>query len=194
MLLRSELRKNEIIVCVLAWIIFSFTIFWSFQAKAGEQEVIYHKILQFNPGIDSYYAAQLARKITIKSKKAGVNPNISYAILQHESALRNINTYKTKTETKRYCEYGRCYETTTTVNEAFDMTIAQINIQTAVGMNLDIERLFNLDLDYALDCHYLILKAKIDACRHLGNKSWSCYHSADDMYRIIYVDLVSRYL
>lgn len=155
---------------------------------------LYCKIVEFNPRIDRSEAMNLSNKIYAKAKLNGVNPELALAILMHETGLRNINTYKTSTKVTESCTKTMCTKTTTEVSNVFDMGIAQINIGTAVDYGFDIERLYKLDMDYALDCYFVILKSKMKMCADLGDKAWSCYHSTTENYRLIYVDLVSRHL
>lgn len=87
-----------------------------------------------------------------------------------------------------------CTKVITLHHEVADMSMVQINIRTAVAYGLDIQRLYNHDLKYAIDSHFLILKDKMKQCEHLGDQAWSCYHSKTPKYRDRYVDLVSRYM
>lgn len=154
---------------------------------------LFCKIIKFNKHIDTKFALELSDKIYKKATASGIDPNVSLAILMQESALQNVVTFKTHTVKERYCEAGKCFEVTKEISEAFDMSIAQINIGTANQYGFDIERLFNKDLDYALDCHYVILKDKLRMCAD-KDYPWSCYHSINDQYRLLYIELVKRYL
>lgn len=160
----------------------------------NKKNPLYCKIIKFNKHIDHKFALELSDKIYKKSKAIGIDPNISLAILIQESGLINQNTYKEHTVMERYCENGKCYIIEKQIKEVFDMTIAQINIKTANRYGFNIERLFNMDLDYALDCHYTLLKEKMKICSYLGTESYSCYHSMNEPYRSLYVELVKRYL
>ena len=155
---------------------------------------LYCKIIKFDKHINPTYAMELSNKIYSKAKKAGINPNVALAILMHESGLHNINTFKTSISVSEVCNNQECNKITTTVEKLFDMSVAQINFNTAQAYGFDIPRLYKGDLDYALDCYMIILKDKIKMCPQLGNKAWSCYHSTTEEYRTIYVELVSRYL
>lgn len=161
---------------------------------ACKNNKLYCKILKFNKHIDPKFAMELSNKLFMKTKNSGVDPNVALAILMHESGLRNINTFKTATTVSEVCNMTECTRSTTTTEKAFDMSIAQININTAVGYGFDVQRLFKGDLEYALDCFMVILKDKIHMCPQLGRDAWSCYHSTTEQYRTIYVELVSRYL
>lgn len=163
-------------------------------AQDCKNNIIFCKIIKYNPNIDKNFALSLANKLVKKAKEHGVDPNLSLAILMQESGLRNINTYKTHTTVDKFCDDKKCYKIVKEVNEAFDLSIAQININTARNYGLDIDRLFNKDLDYALDAHFIILKDKMKTCAHLGADSYSCYHSTNEPHRLLYVKLVSRYL
>lgn len=155
---------------------------------------LYCKVVAFNPRIDRAFAMEISNKVYSKAKQHGVKPELAMAILMHETGLRNINTYKTNTKVSESCDTSGCTRTTTTVDKVFDMSIAQINVNTAVHYGFNLERLYKLDMDYAIDCFFIVLKDKMRMCSNLGDKSWSCYHSSTEHYRIIYVDLVSRHL
>lgn len=155
---------------------------------------IYCKIVKFKKPQDKSWAMEFSNKLVTKAKKAGVDPNVALAILLQESMLENVNTFKTDKNVEKSCDDSGCYKVTTIKQKAFDISIAQINVNTALHYNLDVERLFMLDQDYALDSFFIILKDKMRQCSHLGQESYSCYHSFTEKYRKIYVDLVGRYL
>lgn len=155
---------------------------------------LYCKIIKFDKNIKPSFAMELSNKVFTKAKASGIDPNVALAILMHESGLRNINTYKTATVVSEVCNNQECAKTTTTVEKAFDMSIAQINFNTAQGYGFDIPKLYKGDMDYALDCFMTVLGDKIRMCPHLGREAWSCYHSTTEQYRTIYVELVSRHL
>lgn len=190
----SEL-KNIIFGAVL---VLGFWFGWSLAAKAETLDCkthkLYCKIVEFNPRIDRAFAMEISNKLYAKAKLNRVNPELALAILMHETGLRNLNTYKTTTKVTESCSATDCTRVTTTVDKVFDMSIAQININTAVHYGFDIQRLYKLDMDYALDCFFVVLKDKMKMCSYLGNQAWSCYHSTTESYRNIYVDLVSRHL
>lgn len=152
------------------------------------------KILRLNPRLTNAEANTLAHKIKTRAKKYEIDANLALAILQQESSLQNVITYKTVLTRERFCEARKCYEILKETKEAFDMGIAQININTAVNYKLDLDKLFNKDVDYTLDSFFIILQDKMKMCYHLGKESFSCYHSINSPYRELYVELVSRYL
>jgi hypothetical protein len=80
------------------------------------------------------------------------------------------------------------------VKEVKDMGVAQINVNTASHYGFDLTRLFEHDMEYAIDCHFNILKDKINMCSAIGEDAWSCYHSTTPRHRLKYVVAVSRYL
>lgn len=156
---------------------------------------LYCKIIEFNPKIDRTFAMEISNKLHHKAKIAGIQPELALAILIHETGLRNMNTYKTITEVRESCTKTDCVKITSIINKAFDLSIAQININTAVHYEFNVERLYKGDLDYALDCFFIILIDKMRLCNSLGKTpAYSCYHSVTDGYRMIYVDLVNRFL
>jgi hypothetical protein len=154
---------------------------------------LYCKIIKFNPKIDSEFAMHLSNIIYTKASELQVDPNISLAILMQESGLRHVNTFKTNTTVKEYCENNKCFKIIKEVKEVLDLSIAQININTANHYNFDIERLYRGDLEYAIDCHMTILRDKLKLCAGQEN-SFACYHSTNEPFRSIYVEMVSRYL
>lgn len=156
---------------------------------------LYCKIVKFNPRIDRALAMQISNKIYSKAKIHGVKPEVALALLMHETGLRNLHTYKTSTKVSESCDDKGCTRITTTVDKVFDMSIAQINVNTAIHYGFDLERLYKLDMDYALDCFFIILEDKKRICNSLGKTpAWSCYHSTTDEYRMLYIDLVKKYL
>ena len=192
------MRWRTIYFILALWTGFWFGLVFASKAKAETLDCkthhLYCKIVDFNPRIDRAFAMELSNKLHSKAKLNKVDPDLALAILMHETGLRNMNTYKTSTKVIESCSASECTKVTTTVDKVFDMSIAQINIKTAVDYGFDIQRLYKLDMDYALDCFFIILKDKEKMCSNLGTEAWSCYHSTTDSYRRIYVDLVSRHL
>jgi hypothetical protein len=136
---------------------------------------------------------EFSNKLVIKSKENGIDPNIALAILLQESHLEKVNTFKTSTDIVNHCDATNCYKVTTVTEKAFDISIAQINVNTAIDYGFNIERLFLFDEAYALDCFFQVLKDKIAMCKG-KDKPWACYHSVNDGPRDIYIELVSKYL
>lgn len=162
-------------------------------ALAGEKSV-YTKVKQFNPKMEEAYAKRLSRVIYKEATKAGLDPLISVAILAQESSLRNINAKRKYTKTVHaYCTESECFKTTIETEEVTDLSIAQISQATARDYKLDVERLYNLDLEYAIKSHFVILKQKMELCKELA-EPWSCYHSKTEKHRLKYIRDVSRHL
>lgn len=180
----------------MKWLVILILGFMSTKALGVDcnKNPIYCKILKLNPKIDPTFAKDLSNKIAAKAKAVGVDPFVSLAILMQESTLRHVNTYKTSKSVEEYCKDGSCFKKVIEVSEVSDMSIAQINIGTAKQYGFDVERLYSGDLDYALDCHYVVLKEKMKMCESLGEDSFSCYHSINDPYRSVYVKMVKRWL
>jgi len=155
---------------------------------------IYCKILKLKPKVDKTWAMEFSNKLVAGAKRSNINPSISLAILMQESSLTNVNTFKKDEHVEKKCTEKSCTKIITQVNKVVDLSIAQININTAIHYKCDIEKLFFFDEDEALECHFRVLKDKIKMCNHLGDLDWSCYHSTTEIHRIKYVDLVSRYL
>lgn len=155
---------------------------------------IYCKILKLNPKLDKSKAFWLSNEIYTQATAVGLDPMISIAILMQENAFRSENTYHVETTIEKYCNETGCYENIVKNKKVVDMGIAQINIGTARAYKLDYERLFNLDTEYAIRCHFLILKDKIQMCSNLGEDAWTCYHSTTEVLRDKYKTMVSRYL
>lgn len=164
---------------------------WGVDCKVHK---IYCKIVELQPAIDKTFAMELSNKISRKAKTYNIDPMVSLAILNQESSLRNINTFSVNKKVTKTCDTKGCTKLVIEEYEVVDMTMAQINISTALHLNFDVNKLFNLDLDYALECHYKILNAKIKRCKNLGSEAWSCYHSVTPKHREKYVQLVSRFL
>lgn len=176
-------------------LIFTISLLFSTASYAEDckHNPIYCKILKFKKNADKAWAMDFSNKLVIKSKENHIDPNVALAILLQESHLENLNTFKTFTSMDKHCDGTNCFQVTTITEKAFDLSIAQINVGTALDYKFDIERLFLLDEAYALNCFFQILKDKIEMCKG-KDKPWSCYHSVNDGPRLLYVDLVSRYL
>ena len=156
---------------------------------------LYCKILKFKPKIDKAFARKISSKIYTKAKEAGIDPNVALAVLQHESGLRHVNTYKTTTQSTESCTKTMCSKVSTEVSNVFDVSIAQLNINTINHYNFDLKRLYKGDVDYALDCFMFVLSDKINICKKLNKTPYySCYHSINDGYRFLYIEFVNKLL
>lgn len=155
---------------------------------------IYCRIIKLKPNIDKAWALKLSNIIHGEATKFKMDPFLSVAILMQESSLENINSFH-KVETKdSTCDENGCYETIVSRKAVTDMSVAQININTAKHYGFDHEKLFSLDPEYAIQCHFIVLKDKIRLCESLGDEAWTCYHSTTEEFRVRYKELVSRYL
>ena len=155
---------------------------------------IYCKIVKLQPRINKAKAMKISNIIYTKAKSIGIDPMISVAILNQENRFRDVNTYQIDRKVVEKCDKKMCTKVITEVHRVADMGIAQINIKTAVDYGFDIKRLYDHDLEYALEVHFAILKSKIKMCKSLGNDAWSCYHSKTQEHRLKYIKMVSRYL
>jgi len=177
---------------LLAAILFSFSgVSYAVDCKVHK---VYCKIVQLQPRIDKTKAMQLSNWIYKGAKAIGIDPLVSVAILNQENRFRNVHTYEVDTKIVEECHSTSCTRIVTEHQEVADMGIAQINIRTAVGFGFDLQRLYDHDVEYAIESHFVILKSKIDMCKDLGEHSWSCYHSVTPEHRLKYVKMVSRYL
>lgn len=159
-----------------------------------KQNLLYCKIVKINPKIEHTFALELSEKIYKKAKDYGINPNIVIAILAQESGFNKVTTFKTRKEYSEFCTIENCYKINIETKEAFDLSFAQINIGTAKNYRFALERLHKNDVDYVLSCFFIILKDKMKMCSHLKNESFSCYHSTKKEYRLLYLELVKRFL
>jgi hypothetical protein len=165
------------------------------EAKECKSPKLYCQIMKFNRNFDKAEAKLLADKISLKAKIAKIDASAALAILIHESGLKNINTYKTSASVEESCDSSGCRIITSETKNVFDMSLAQINIKTAIDYGFDIKRLYKGELDYALDCFFIILKSKMHLCEILSKTpTYSCYHSINDPYRLLYVSFVSRHM
>lgn len=155
---------------------------------------IFCKIKKLNTRLSDDKAMEISNHIHKWSQLYKIDPSISIAILMQENRFRDKHTFEVSKQETMECNHTSCYRQIHEVHEVVDMGIAQINIRTAVAYDFDLDKLFDHDLGYAIECHFKILKHKMDMCEHLGDKSWSCYHSATPTYRLKYVDMVSRYM
>lgn len=177
---------------LLALILFSFSSVG--YAVNCEVHKVYCKIVKLQPRIDKAKAMKLSNFIYKGAKAIGIDPLISVAILNQENRFRNVHTYEVESSIKEECHTSSCTRIVTEHQEVADMGIAQINIRTAIAYGFDLQRLYDHDIEYAIESHFIILKSKINMCKDLGNDSWSCYHSKTPEHRLKYVKMVSRYL
>lgn len=159
-------------------IVLTIMLLFSFNANAVDcdKHKIYCKVIELQPKIDKAFAMELSNIIYKKSKKYDIDPMLSVAILNQESSLRHVNSVH---DTKH--------------GMRVDLSIAQINLRTANNLKLDIGRLVDGDVDYALECHFAILKAKIKMCKDQQH-SWACYHSKTPEHKEAYRIKVQRFL
>lgn len=155
---------------------------------------IYCRILKLNPRVNKDFAFRLSNIIHKEASKYNIDPMLSLAILMQENSFNEVNTFRVEEHIDRHCDEKNCYEVITKKKKAIDLGIAQINVRTALHYGLDINRLFDHDLEYAIQGHFRILSDKIRSCSHLGPEAWTCYHSATEDKRNIYLNLVERFL
>lgn len=156
---------------------------------------LYCKIIKLQPTINKAFALKLSNKIYRKAKKYKMNPFLSLAIINQESSLRNLNSFKRSVigETT-HCSTYQCFKTTVIRQEILDLGITQINVASAKYYGFDIDKLAALNIDYALEAHFVILKEKIRECSRFGDTAWACYHSATPKHREKYIKAVRRFL
>lgn len=159
-----------------------------------ETHKVYCKIIKLQPRMDKARAMELSNIIYKNAKEHNIDPMISVAILNQENRFRDIHTYEVERKEEAGCHMTSCVKKVVEHHEVADMTLAQINVRTAVGYGFDLQRLYDHDTEYAIECHMDILADKIKQCDHLGDMAWSCYHSVTPKYREKYVEMVSRYL
>lgn len=161
-----------------------------------KKDKLYCKILKLKPKVNKKWAKEFSDKLYKHAKEYHMDPTVSLAILMQESSLENLNTFTSQTTMQKSCGEKSCTKTIVEVKKAVDLSIAQINVNTAAHYGLDLERLFSLDEDYALESHFIILRDKIKLCLTMNKVDypWSCYHSTNDVHRLKYVDLVKRYM
>ena len=155
---------------------------------------VYCKIIKVQPQINKKLAMTLSNHIAKYAKQYKIDPNISIAIIQQESSFHKQHTWKSKTTIEAVCDKQLCRQREVIDRSIVDMSIVQINYRTAKDYNLDIKKLYNHDLEYAIESHMKILKSKMRICKDLKKEAWSCYHSKTPKYRKKYVELVKRYL
>lgn len=175
---------------VLPFLLFSTASF----AVDCAKHPIFCKIKELQPSMSYERAMKLSNIIYKGALKHGTDPMITVAILNQESSFINQHTFTITRDVTRHCDHNSCKEVIKETHTVKDMTIAQINVYTAAEYGFDLDRLFNMDTEYALECHFKILEDKIKMCKHLGDEAWSCYHSATPKHRLKYVEMVSRYL
>lgn len=138
---------------------------------------IYCKIVKLQPDVDRRYAKRLSDLLYRHSK----TPMISVAIAMQESGLSFRH------------RYGRIYYDNRVAKGVTDFGTFQIHIDTAKRYGLDLQKL-DTDLEYNVIWHSKILEDKIKACKKLGKKAFSCYHSFTKVYRENYYRQVMRYM
>jgi len=165
---------------ILSAIIFS----WAYADVNCDSHPIYCHIIELRPNINKTFAMKLSNKLYKYSQKYETDPHISVAIAMQESSLRNIN--------RRATVLVKDKNNYTLIKGYSDIGIFQFHVLTAKNYKMDIVRLVN-DLDYAVDRHVWLLKRKMQYCKHLGDESWTCYHSATPIHRKVYKKHVERY-
>jgi hypothetical protein len=184
----------RLLVEIIAAILISQALYGTAKAEDCKTHKIYCKILELNPYVDKTFAFELSNIIFQEAKIADIDPMVSVAILMQENAFNNKHRYHTETTTEKHCDDDGCYEIEIKKKVATDLGIAQISFNTAKHYKLDVEKLFEFDLRYTIQAHFLILKDKMKTCESREGKPWTCYHSFTKQHRKTYNRLVSRYL
>ena len=153
---------------------------------------IYCKVVKLNPRVDKDWAMEFSNILYKEAKKAKIDPMISVAIAQQENSFINRSVEIVTIRTETICDDNGC-DIHTKTKRTNDIGLYQINEHTAKAHKYDTDRLMR-DWEYSIKCHIGILKSKMKLCSKLGDKSWSCYHSATPDKRLKYIKDVGRYL
>ena len=138
---------------------------------------------------------QLSNYIYRSARAHNIDPMVSVAILHQENRFRDVHTYEVERDVQSVCHATSCVKHVTEHHEVVDIGIAQINVRTAVYHGFDLQRLYDHDLEYAIESHMTILANKIKVCADdFGDEAWTCYHSVTPEHRLKYLEMVSRYL
>lgn len=159
-----------------------------------EKNKLYCTIMDLQPSADPAWAMRLSNYIYKYSKQYGTDPYRSIAIAMQESGLKNINRKEAVLIEDSICDAeGACVDSYRSVEGLTDIGVFQFHVKTIMNdSSFDLVRL-RTDLEYATKRHVKFLKEKMEACSHLKDESWSCYHSVTPKYRKQYVKHVNRY-
>lgn len=156
---------------------------------------VYCHIIDLKPSIDTTFAMQLSNYISKYSKIYKTDPHRTVAIAMQENSFRNTSPNKeflTKTTICQHNNPQQCVDQYSIAEGIQDIGLYQLNIGTIKGFNFDPIRVMN-DLEYATECHFKILKNKMNKCSHLKEDSWTCYHSTTEKFRLKYKEMVNPY-
>lgn len=152
-----------------------------------EKHSIYCNIVDKKPRINKSYAMKLSNIMYKYSKMYGQNPHISVAVGMQETGLRNIHRKQNIIVYDDKLEKG--YKI---VRGYTDVCMFQFHVNTITSHGLDPVRLKN-DMEYCVEQHFKLMRQKRKICSHLGEDSWTCYHSVNKIPREYYKKLVERY-
>ena len=154
---------------------------------------VYCKIVSLRPDIDKKWAMKFSNIVSKKAKVYKLDPIRSIAIAMQESSIRVINRKQNVLVHNEECDdLGECSTTYEVVKGYSDLSVWMFHIDTLMAYEVDPIKVQN-DLDYATDFHFRLLKAKMKRCKHLGDESWSCYHSITERHRQAYMKRVEPY-
>lgn len=157
-----------------------------------EKHKVYCRIVELNPSVNRSYAFKLSNHIYKYANHYGIDPMLSVAIAAQENSFKNRTVEIISVRKETTCLNKKC-KSQVYKKRIYDIGLYQINERTAKAYNCDVERL-KVDIEYSVKCHFRILRSKMNQCKHLGEDSYSCYHSKTPEYREDYKEKVEKYL
>lgn len=159
---------------------------------------IYCRILELKPNIKKSWAFKFSNILAKHTKRTRLDPMRALAIAMQESSLNEVHR-KQSVVTQDY----KCSQTSEGIEECTpeikfvkgftDLTLFQFHIITISHFKLDLLRLLEHDLEYAVESYCKIMKSKKKTCSQLGEDAWICYHSKSKNLQEIYKAQVNRY-
>ena len=157
-----------------------------------DKHPIYCQMKKLLPNRNASDTMALSNLFHKYARKYGQDPLLSVAIARQETGLREINRRQNIIKFFDKCDKTGCYEDYEIVRGYTDICLFQFHVDTIVHEKLNPVRLKN-DIDYCVEQHFKLLKKKRRLCKHLGEDSWTCYHSKSKKLREFYKSLVMEY-
>ena len=152
---------------------------------------LYCQILAYQPKMNKQKAMRLSNYLAYYGKQFELDPWLSLAIAMQESSLIKTKRKQTSLIPTRSCKNERCYITHVPGKTLTDVGFFQLHATTVKEYKFDADRLL-FDIRYMVVTHYKVLAKKMHQCRHLGDLSWSCYHSRDEILGKRYASRVTK--
>jgi hypothetical protein len=163
-----------------------------------EKNPIYCRILELKPNVKKSWAFEFSNILSKYTKKNKLDPMRALAIAMQESSLNEVHRKQTVVTHDYKCSQTKegseeCTPEIKLVKGFTDLTLFQFHIGTINHFKLDLLRLVEHDLEYAVESYCKIMKSKKKTCAKMGEDAWVCYHSKSKNLQEIYKTQVDRY-